>query len=175
MSIGCVDTRARSRPAGGTWRAKPLAVRTLILYPAFVLRSSKPAPSGRDLIAQGAAKRSTGSSDLTMRSPNGARFLKSTHAETERDGWRRLRCEGKHSLTSVALRCPHTESRPLGALRLTIPCDPGLNALGYRISPPLGLPGDCVARHGNKTVHKSALLRPSETQFRLAGPEGPVE
>jgi hypothetical protein len=37
-------------------------------------------------------------------------------------------------------------SRPVGALRLTIPCYPGLNALGYRISRLSGLQGDFVAR-----------------------------
>src|SRR5262245_41196392 len=47
---------------------------------------------------------------------------------------------------SVALSCSQKESRPVGALRLTIPCYPGLNALDYRISPLSGLPGDCVAR-----------------------------
>src|SRR5262245_9399477 len=44
-----------------------------------------------------------------------------------------------------------------------IPCYPGLNALGYRISPRLGLSGDCVARQ-----REQKLLRPGETQFRLA-------
>src|SRR5215471_16306164 len=45
----------------------------------------------------------------------------------------------------AAWRCSQKESRPAGALRLTIPCDPGLNALGYRISPLWSVPGDCVA------------------------------
>src|SRR5262245_52496767 len=69
---------------GSAWRAQRLAVSTLILYPAFILRSSKAAPTGRDSTAQGAAKRSPGSSDLTTRSPNGARFLKRSHGKTER-------------------------------------------------------------------------------------------
>src|SRR5262249_52937737 len=95
----------------------------------------------------------------TPRSPKGARFLKPSYVKMERGVWRRLRREATRLLTPVVWRCSQKESRPLGALRLALPRHPGLNALGCRISPLLGLPGDCVAREWEQIRPQSALLR----------------
>src|SRR5262245_5248725 len=73
-----------------------------------------------------------------------------------------LRRATKRLLTTVASRCSQQESRPDGAWRLTIPCCPGLNALGYRISPLSGLENDLVARHANIMVPRAAVSKPRE-------------
>src|SRR5262249_15519894 len=109
----------------------------LDLCPAFVPRLSKAAPTGRDSVAQGAAKRSPGLLGKHSAKPHRGEIPQSQI-------W--------PSSNPRQVDNSQMESRPPWGFAVDDSMPPGLNALGYRISPLLGLPGDCVASQRNTAL-----------------------